>query len=74
MLVNTANGHAEAGKMAFLRPSENVTKVLELVGVSQVIPIYDDLNRDHEHEIISMYKMPNKSDNKLYIICGIMRA
>ena len=26
--------------MAFLNPQENVVKVLELVGVTQVIPIY----------------------------------
>jgi anti-anti-sigma factor len=45
MLVNTAKSVTNrGGKMAFLRPSENVTKVLELVGVSQVIPTYDDLN------------------------------
>jgi hypothetical protein len=28
--------------MAFLNPHENVVKVLELVGVTQVIPIYYD--------------------------------
>jgi len=41
MLVNTAKSVvSRGGKMAFLSPQENVLKVLELVGVSQVIPIY----------------------------------
>jgi anti-anti-sigma factor len=43
MLVNTAKSiTSRGGKMAFLNPQENVVKVLELVGVSQVIPIYYD--------------------------------
>jgi anti-anti-sigma factor len=43
MLVNTAKSVvSRGGKMAFLRPQENVIKVLELVGVSQFIPIYPD--------------------------------
>ncbi|HSO13161.1 MAG TPA: STAS domain-containing protein [Anaerolineales bacterium] len=44
MLVNAAKSVASrGGKMAFLNPQDNVVKVLELVGVSQVIPIYQDL-------------------------------
>lgn len=43
MLVNTAKSVvSRSGKMAFLSPQENVVKVLELVGVTQVIPIYHD--------------------------------
>jgi anti-anti-sigma regulatory factor len=43
MLVNTARSVVHrGGKMAFLSPQENVVKVLELVGVTQVIPIYHD--------------------------------
>lgn len=43
MLVNTAKSVvSRGGKVAFLSPQENVVKVLELVGVSQVIPIYHD--------------------------------
>jgi len=41
MLVNTAKSVvSRGGKMAFLSPQKNVFKVLELVGVTQVIPIY----------------------------------
>jgi anti-anti-sigma factor len=44
MLVNTAKTVvSRGGKMAFLSPQENVVKVLELVGVTQFIPIYHDL-------------------------------
>ena len=43
MLVNTAKSvMSHGGKLAFLNPQENVVKVLELVGVTQVIPIYYD--------------------------------
>jgi len=43
MLVNTAKSVvSQGGKMAFLNPQENVVKVLELVGVTQMIPIYYD--------------------------------
>jgi anti-sigma B factor antagonist len=43
MLVNTAKSvMSRGGRMAFLSPQENVVKVLELVGVSQVMPIYED--------------------------------
>jgi len=45
MLVNTAKSVvSRGGKMAFINPQENVVKVLELVGVSQVIPIYPNQN------------------------------
>jgi anti-sigma B factor antagonist len=45
MLVNTAKSVvSHGGKMAFLSPQDNVSKVLELVGVSQVIPVYYDQN------------------------------
>lgn len=43
MLVNTAKSVvSRGGKMAFLSPQENVTKVLDLVGIPSVIPIYYD--------------------------------
>mgnify|MGYP001032182048 FL=1 len=43
MLVNTAKSVvSRGGKMVFVSPQENVVKVLELVGVLQVIPIYAD--------------------------------
>jgi len=43
MLVNTAKSVvSRGGKMAFLNPQENVMKVLDLVGVPSVIPIYYD--------------------------------
>ena len=43
MLVNTARSVvSRGGKLAFVSPQENVIKVLELVGVSHVIPIYND--------------------------------
>ncbi|MCK7530732.1 MAG: STAS domain-containing protein [Marinilabiliales bacterium] len=43
MLVNTAKSVvSRGGKMVFVSPQENVVKVLELVGVLQVIPIYTD--------------------------------
>lgn len=45
MLVNTAKSVvSRGGKMAFVRPQETVFKVLELVGVPQMIPIFDDLD------------------------------
>ena len=41
MLVNTAKAVvSRGGKMVFINPQENVAKVLELVGVAQVIPTY----------------------------------
>ncbi len=43
MLVNTAKSVvSRGGKMAFLNPQENVMKVLDLVGISSVIPIYNN--------------------------------
>lgn len=46
MLVNTAKSVvSRGGKMAFLSPQENVFKVLELVGVTQVIPIYNNQSK-----------------------------
>ena len=45
MLMNTAKSvFSQGGKMAFINPQENVIKVLELVGVSLIIPIYPDLD------------------------------
>ena len=45
MLVNTAKSVvSRGGKMAFIHPQETVFKVLELVGVPQMIPIFDDLD------------------------------
>ena len=45
MLVNTAKAVVNrGGEFAILRPSENVAKVLELIGVPQVIPIHEDLD------------------------------
>ena len=46
MLVNTAKSVvSRGGKMAFLSPQDNVLKVLELVGVTQVIPIYNNQSK-----------------------------
>jgi anti-sigma B factor antagonist len=43
MLVNTAKSViSRGGKMAFLNPQENVMKVLDLVGIPNLIPIYND--------------------------------
>lgn len=43
MLVNTAKSVVgRGGKMAFIKPQEDVLKILEMVGVTQVIPIYND--------------------------------
>lgn len=45
MLVNTAKAVINrGGEFIILRPSENVMKVLELIGVPQVIPIHEDLD------------------------------
>ena len=44
MLVNTAKTLASKGRrMALLKPQKNVSDVLDLVGVSNIIPIYYDL-------------------------------
>ncbi|MBK9927825.1 MAG: STAS domain-containing protein [Anaerolineales bacterium] len=45
MLVNNAQAvTSRGGKFVLLRPQESVASVLELVGVTQVIPIYNDLH------------------------------
>lgn len=45
MLVNTAKSViSQEGRMAFINPQENVAKVLELVGVSLIVPTYSDLD------------------------------
>jgi len=45
MLVNTAKSVVNrGGKMALLQPQDSVIKVLEMVGIPQIIPIYNDLN------------------------------
>lgn len=44
MLVNAARSvAARGGEMALLNPHHNVMDVLELVGVSRIIPVYYDL-------------------------------
>ena len=44
MLVNTAKSvTAHGGKMVLLNPQKAVAEVLELTGISEVIPIYKDL-------------------------------
>jgi len=44
MLVNTAKSvTAHGGKMVLLNPQNAVADVLELTGISEVIPIYFDL-------------------------------
>lgn len=45
MLVNTAKSVVgRGGKMALIHPQDSVVKVLEMVGIPQIIPIYDDLD------------------------------
>ena len=45
LLVNTAKSvESHGGKMVILNPPDNVFKVLELVGVPQFIPIFNDMN------------------------------
>jgi len=45
MLVNTAKSVvSRGGKFALLRPQDSVIKVLELVGIPQIIPIFDNLD------------------------------
>lgn len=44
MLLNTAKSVTNrGGKMALLNPQQNVAEVLDIVGIQQIIPIYDDL-------------------------------
>jgi anti-anti-sigma regulatory factor len=43
MLVNTAKSvRSRGGKIVFLDPQENVLQVLELVGISHVVPVLYD--------------------------------
>jgi len=45
MLVNTAKSVVNrGGKFALLRPNNNVKGILEMVGGSHVIKVYEDLN------------------------------
>ncbi|HKJ40222.1 MAG TPA: STAS domain-containing protein [Anaerolineales bacterium] len=45
LLVNTAKSIvSRGGKVAFLNPQDNVLKVLDLVGVPQMIPIHTDMD------------------------------
>ena len=44
LLVNTAKSvESRGGKIALLNPPDTVFKVLELVGVPQFIPVYNDM-------------------------------
>ncbi|HKY55242.1 MAG TPA: STAS domain-containing protein [Anaerolineales bacterium] len=44
MLINTAKSVASrGGKMVLLNPQQNVAEVLDIVGIQQIIPIYNDL-------------------------------
>ena len=45
LLANAAKlVESHGGKMGLLSPQRNVVDVLELVGVSNIIPVYHDLN------------------------------
>ena len=45
MLVNAAKSVvSRGGKIALLHPQDSVIKVLEMVGIPQIIPIYNDLD------------------------------
>lgn len=44
MLVNTARSVVNrGGKLIILQPSDSVIKVLEMVGVPQIVPIHNDI-------------------------------
>ena len=44
LLVNTAKSIvSRGGKVTFLNPQDNVLKVLEMVGVPEMIPIHTDM-------------------------------
>jgi anti-sigma B factor antagonist len=44
MLINTAKAVAgRGGKLVLLSPQQNVSDVLDIVGIQQIIPIYIDL-------------------------------
>ena len=45
LLVNTTKSVvSRGGKVVFLRPQDNVLKVLEMVGVPDMIPIHTDMD------------------------------
>jgi len=45
LLVNTAKSIvSRGGKVVFLNPQDNVLKVLEMVGVPEMIPIHADMD------------------------------
>jgi anti-sigma B factor antagonist len=45
LLINSAKSVAShGGKMALLNPQKSVENILELTGISLIIPIYEDLN------------------------------
>lgn len=45
LLVNTAKSIVNRnGKVVFLNPQDNVLKILEMVGVPDMIPIHTDMN------------------------------
>ena len=44
MLINTAKSVASrGGRLVLLNPQQNVSEVLDMVGIEQIIPIYADL-------------------------------
>jgi len=44
MLINTAKSViSHGGKMALLNPQRSVAEVLDITGIPQIIPIYNDL-------------------------------
>lgn len=44
MLINTAKAVAgRGGKLVLLSPQQNVSDVLDIVGIQQIIPVYTDL-------------------------------
>ena len=44
MLINTAKSVASrGGKLVLLNPQQNVSEVLDIVGIQQIIPIYTDM-------------------------------
>ncbi|HET9906194.1 MAG TPA: STAS domain-containing protein, partial [Anaerolineales bacterium] len=44
MLINTAKSvSSRGGKLVLLNPQQNVSDVLDIVGIQQIIPIYTDM-------------------------------
>ncbi|HET9909687.1 MAG TPA: STAS domain-containing protein [Anaerolineales bacterium] len=44
MLINTAKSvSSRGGKLVLLNPQQNVSDVLDIVGIQQIIPIYTDI-------------------------------